>query len=659
MKRLVVGILGLIGLSMSANAQQQLLEKADALFKAGAYTEAIAIYRNGDFVQAIDKSQRGAIFYKIGESYRRMGQNRQAEIFYEKALDKGFDEGDFYLNYAKVLLMNESYDKALEFFGKYKASKSNSKEAEMGIQSVELAQKWKKNPTNYTVEPLAFANTRYNDFSPAVVPNDPNTLIFSSSRDAATGFSTHKTTGEKFSDIFITQLDKREKWVAPKPILGISTEVEEATCTFNEDGTTIFFSRARLAKRKQMGCEIYTAKKEGERYVDVTLIPIADDSTIVTHPTLSPDGNTLYFSSNMSGGFGGLDIWKITREGDKGSWSKPVNMGSSINSTGDEVFPYIHADGSLYFSSNGRAGMGGLDIYKARPNGGDWNVENMRYPINTSSDDFGIVFLSGKEAGYLSSRRPGGKGGDDIYMFNLPPIAINVTGTITDIKSQKPIQDAIVKLLGNDGSAVNSQTGADGSFKFMMKPNTDYIIIGTKKGYLNGKAKLNTFEVKQSKEYNAKIELTSYEKPVEVPNIFYDFNKWELNPKSTAALDLLIEMLNDNPTIIIELGSHTDSRGTMEYNYNLSQKRAQAVVDYLIEKGVPTERLRAKGYSSSTPKVVDEVMAKQYPFLKAGITLNDQTIAGLANEEQRDTAHQLNRRTEFKVISNTYMPKSK
>lgn len=659
MKRILVGILGLIGLSMSANAQQQLLDKADALFNAGAYVEAIATYRNGDFIQAIDKAQRGGVFYKIGESYRRIGQNRQAEIFYEKALDKGFSEGDFYLNYAKVLLINENYEKALDSFKKHKELKPNSKDAEMGIQSVEFAQKWKQNPTNYSVEPLPFANTRYNDFSPCIIPNEPNTLIFSSSRDVATGFTTHKTTGEKFSDIFISQIDKREKWTAPKPILGISTEVEEATCTFNEDGSTIIFSRARLAKRKQMGCEIYMGKKEGERYVDITLIPIADDSTIVTHPTLSADGSTLYFSSNMSGGLGGLDLWKITRDGNKGSWSKPENLGPSINTPNDEVFPYIHTDGTLYFSSNGKPGMGGLDIFKAKPNGNDWVVENMRYPINTSSDDFGIVFFPGKEAGYLSSRRPGGKGGDDIYMFNLPPISINISGTIIDSKTQKPLQDAIVKLLGNDGSTLNSQTNLDGTFKFMMKPNTDYIVIGTKKGYLNGKYKLNTFEIKQSKEYNAKIELTSYERPVEVPNIFYDFNKWELNPKSTAALDMLIETLNDNPSIIIELGSHTDSRGTVEYNYNLSQKRAQAVVDYLIEKGVPTERLRAKGYSSSTPKIVDEAMAKQYPFLKAGTALNEQIISSLTNDEQKDIAHQLNRRTEFKVISSTYMQKNK
>lgn len=660
MKKFIAGIIGILGLAGSVSGQNQgnpLLDKANTYFRVGAYTEAIAIYRKGDFIQTVDKSLRGELFYKLAECYRHMGQNRQAEIFYEKALDKNYESPDLLFNYAKVLLINESYEKALVYFNKYKAARPNDRNADIGIQSVELAQKWKQSPTNYVVEPLAFANSRYNDFAPALIPNEPSSLFFSSSRDAATGEIIHNATGEKSSDIFTSQLDKREKWSSPKPLQGISSDLEEATCTFNADGTEIYFSRARIAKHKQMGTEIYLAKKEGDKYGNPILIPISADTTVVSHPSLSSDGTTLYFVANMPGGFGGFDIWRITKSGDKGEWGKPENLGSEINTAGDEVFPYIHADGTLYFSTNGRPGMGGLDIFKATPTGNTWKVENMRYPINSSADDFGITFIPNKEAGYLSSRRAGGKGGDDIYMFNLPPIAINIAGNIVDSKTKTPIADAIVKLLGNDGSAVNTQTGPDGHFKFMMKPNTDYIVIGTKKGFLNGKYKTNTFDVKSSKEYTATIELTSYEKPVEVPNIFYDFNKWELKPESTTALDMLIETLNDNPSVIIELGSHTDSRGSLEYNYNLSQKRAQAAVDYLIEKGVQTERLRAKGYSSSTPKVVDENIAAKYPFLKAGMALSDSVINTLATEEQKDIAHQLNRRTEFKVISNTYIPK--
>ncbi|WP_320052081.1 OmpA family protein [uncultured Acetobacteroides sp.] len=652
-----VVVLMLICLGISAHGQQAPLDKANALFNAGAYSEAIKTYRNGDFVLLLPKESRGEVFFKTAEAYRLIGQYRQAEIYYEKAQEKGYKAPEFFLNYAKVLLINESYEKALSNFEEYKKLKPNSPAVSIGIQSVELAQKLKKNPTSYVVDPLPFINGKTNDFSPAIIPNDPKKLFFSSSRVASTGISTHSATGEEFSDIFVCELDNRDKWVDPKPVAGINSDVEEATCTFNQDGSEIYFSRARIAKRKQMGCEIYVAKMEGTRYGNPILIPIAADSVIVTHPSLSADGKTLYFASNLSGGMGGLDIWKVTRDSDKGEWGKPQNLGAEINTAGNEAFPYIHPDGTLYFASNGRPGMGGYDIFISKQQGSSYVVENMGYPINSSSDDFGITFLPGKETGYFTSRRPGGKGEDDVYMFHLPPIAINIAGAIVDSKNKKPLEGSIVKMLGNDGSTVNTQTGGDGTFKFMMKPNTDYIVIATKKGYLNGKYKVNTFDVKGSKEYLPTIEVTSYEKPIEVPNIFYDFDKWNLKPESTAALDLLIETLNDNPSIIIEMGSHTDSRGGLEYNYKLSQNRAQAAVDYLIEKGIPTERLRAKGYASSAPKVVDEQLAKQYPFLAVGMVLNDQNIAKLDSDEKKDVAHQLNRRTEFKVISTTYIAK--
>lgn len=661
MKKIIVGILSLTALSSTVWGQgaEAQLQKADALFNAGAYTEALKYYRNGDLIQLLDKNLRGEILFKAGESYKRIGQYRQAQIFYEKALDKNYSSPEFFLHYAQVLLINESYDKAKEYFGEYRKLRYADSLADRGIKSIEAAQSWKNNPTSYVVEPLSFLNTRSNDYSPAIIPGEQNTIVLSSSRSNATGSTTHAATGEKFSDIFISQLDKREKWVSPKPLDGINSELEEGTSTFSNDGSTIIFSRARIVKHRKIGAELYVAKKEGDRFGVPKLIPIANDSIVVTHPSLSADGKTLFFSSTLPNGFGGLDIWKVTRDNETADWGKPENLGSLINTRGNEVFPFIHPDGTLYFSSDGKVGMGGLDIFKATPSNRGWIVENMQYPINSSSDDFGITFFANKESGYLSSRRPGGKGGDDIYMFHLPPIAINISGTVVESKSKSPLNGVLVKLLGNDGSTVNMQTDTSGSFKFMLKPNTDYIVIATKKGFLNGKFKQNTFDIKESKEYTSKIELTSYEKPIEIPNIFYDFNKWDLKPESMKALDLLIETLNDNPSIIIELGSHTDSRGALEYNYSLSQKRAQAAVDYLMEKGIPAERLRAKGYASSSPKVVDLQSATQYKHLPAGTILNDSFINKLESEEKKDAAHQLNRRTEFKVISTTYIPRSK
>ena len=280
----------------------------------------------------------------------------------------------------------------------------------------------------------------------------------------------------------------------------------------------------------------------------------------------------------------------------------------------------------------------------------------MRYPINSPSDDFGIIFETEREAGYFSSRRReiGARGGDNIFLFYLPEINFNMIGKVRDDKSGKPLAKANVQLVGSDGLIANVTTDTDGSFRFMLNANTDYVLIASREGYRNGKGKETTRGLSASKEFEVDIEITSTAKPIELPNIFYDFDRWELRPESMAALDKLIEVLNDNPTIVIELGAHTDSRGTLEYNYDLSQKRAQSVVNYLIERGVPAERLRAKGYAQSQPKVADEQLVKQYPFLEVGAKLDQKFIDSLTNEEQQETVYQINRRTEFRVLSTDF-----
>ncbi|KAB2867549.1 MAG: OmpA family protein, partial [Bacteroidales bacterium] len=376
---------------------------------------------------------------------------------------------------------------------------------------------------------------------------------------------------------------------------------------------------------------------------------------IVAHPAISADGTTLYFASNIAGGFGGLDIWKVTRASSADEWGEAINLGGEINTAGNEMFPYMHSDGVLYFSSDGHPGMGGLDIFKAKKTEGEtWEIENMRYPMNSPADDFGVVFEKEREAGYFSSRRPGGRGSDDIYMFYLPPIIYNMIGKITDEKTKSPVGQATVKLVGSDGAIVTMQTNDDGSFKFNLTPNTDYVIIASKKGFLNNKAKETTRGLTRSKDFDVAIAITSTEKPIEIPNIFYDYDKWELRMESREALDRLVEILNDNPTVTIELASHTDSRGTQEYNYELSQKRAQSVVNYLIEKGIATDRLKAKGYAQTQPKVVDAALNARYQFLPIGSVLDKKFIDGLSSEENKEIVYQINRRTEFRVLRDDY-----
>jgi peptidoglycan-associated lipoprotein len=280
----------------------------------------------------------------------------------------------------------------------------------------------------------------------------------------------------------------------------------------------------------------------------------------------------------------------------------------------------------------------------------------MKSPVNSFADDFGISFEDSSERGIFSSTRKG-RGNDELYSFELPPMRFNVTGLVKDEKSGGPIAGSVVQLIASDGSNLQAETGTGGDFKFALKQDVDYIFLASKRGYLNGKERETTKGQEKSRDFMVTILLTATDSPIELPNIFYDFGKWDLRPESMVSLDKLVETLTDptlNPNITIELMSHTDSRDTEEYNQDLSQKRAQSVVQYLIEKGVQPDRLSARGYGESSPKVVDAAIATQYPFLKAGTALTEQYINSLGSEEQKEIAHQINRRTEFRVLRTDY-----
>ncbi len=654
LKALVV--LFMITFSLDGVSQTARLRRADALFEAGGFFEAVEIYRRE--LDKVSRDDMGFYLQRIADCYRYVGNARQAELWYSKAIMRDAPNPKVFYHYAEMLKMAEKYDEAIEQYQKYKELVPNDPLADVGIKSCELAQQWIASPSGYEVVNMRAINSRQSDFSPTYASEDYSILFFTSSRDEATGSRTHAGTGEKFTDIFVTQRDRRGNWSNPRPLdESINTAYDEGTPSLTSDLNKLYFTRCRTSRRNKLGCEILVSERRDQGWLTPDPIPIAADSMVVAHPSISDDELTLYFVANIPGGYGGNDIWKITRTSPSDNWGEPVNLGPEINTKGNEMFPYIHSDGTLYFSSDGHPGMGGLDIFRATPsNGNGWTVENMRYPINSPSDDFGIIFEREREAGYFSSRRRdvGARGGDNIFLFYLPEINFNMIGTVRDDKSGRPLANANVQLVGSDGIIANVRTEDNGSFRFMLNPNTDYVLIASREGYLNGKGRETTRGLTESKEFDVNIELTSTARPIELPNIFYDFDRWELRPESMAALDRLIEVLNDNPTIVIELGAHTDSRGSLDYNYDLSQKRAQSVVNYLIERGVPTERLRAKGYAQSQPKVVDEQLAQQYPFLQVGAKLDQRYIDQLSNEEQKETVYQINRRTEFRVLSTDF-----
>jgi peptidoglycan-associated lipoprotein len=579
---------------------------------------------------------------------------KNAEIWYKKAVKTSFSKPEAQYWYAESIKKNGKYQLAIDEFRKYKQLVPGDARADQEIRACDLAAEWLRNPEAYKVDELKDINSKDADFSPAYARDDYGVIYFTSSREDALGNKTHGATGQSFTDIFESRIDKKGKWSIPVPVEALSSEFEDGTPSISSDFKEIYFTRCEAGKREKKGCEIMYSAKKGDTWGEPKNLGVLSDSVVAAHPAISPDGLTLYFVSDISGGFGAKDIYMITRDKVGSPWSKPRNAGPDINTSGDELFPYVRSDGTLYFASDGHVGMGGLDIFRAKPQPDrSWVVQNIKPPVNSFADDFGIAFEDGAERGIFSSTRKG-RGNDELYSFEMPPLKFNITGLVKDEKTGIAIPGALVQLIASDGTNLQTETGNSGDFKFVLKPSVDYIFLASKRGYLKGKEKETTKGQEKSRDFMVSIILSAIDKPIELPNIFYDFGKWDLRPESMVSLDKLIETLNDNPNVTIELMSHTDSRDTEEYNLTLSQKRAQSVVDYLVGKGIELERLTAKGYGESSPKVVDAEIVAQYPFLKAGIPLSEQYINSLANDEQREIAHQINRRTEFKVLRTDY-----
>jgi peptidoglycan-associated lipoprotein len=661
MKRILVFLLLLVTVtSVEITAQKRKTERAYSAFNAGEYFDAIDQFKNAySKTKKSDKSTRTELVYMIAECYRLINDPKNAETWYKLAVKSAYSKAEAEYWLAESLKKNSKYQLAIDEFKKYKQVAPSDAKADQEIRACELALEWQKSPEAYKVEEIKDLDSKESDFSPAFARQDFGLIYFTSSRDGASGNKTHGATGQNYTDIFESRIDKKSKWSTPMPVGVINTEFEEGTPSFSSDYKEIYFTRCESGKREKKGCVIMYSKRNGDAWSEPKNLQILPDSLVAAHPAISPDGFTLYFVSDMPGGFGKKDIWETTREKSGTSWSKPVNLGPDINSAGDELFPYVREDGSLYFSSDGIIGMGGLDIFKAKPQpDGSWIVQNMKSPVNSFADDFGITFEGSEEKGIFSSTRKG-KGNDDLYSFELPPLKFNITGLVKDEKTGAPIRSSLVKLIASDGNSLQSETGSSGDFKFALKVGVDYILLASKSGYLNGKERETTKGQEKSREFMVTIPLTPIDRPIELPNILYDFGKWDLRPESMVSLDKLVETLNDNEGVTIELMSHTDSRDTEEYNMTLSQKRAQVVVQYLIDKGIDPLRLTAKGYGESTPKVVDTDIAKLNPFLKSGTTLTEQYINTLGSDEQKELAHQINRRTEFRVLRTDFVSTKK
>ena len=657
MRLIPVAIMVALLFSLPVDAQKKQKDaRAEAVFEAGEYFEAIDLYKNA-YNKVSDKEQKTAILFKIGDCYRILGEARSAELWYKKAVREDYQDPIIFLRYGQMMLVNEKYEEAEEQFEKYMALVPDDPRGGIGVESCQAAIVWTENPTGYIVENMRYFNSRQRDFSPAYVNEGFTEILFTSTREGASGNDTHGATGQNFADIFASSMDRKGKWSVPVPVEILNSEFEDGTPCISSDFSTLYFTRCKKGKNQQLGCQIYRAGADGGGWSEPQVeFEAFGDSITTAHPAISPDGSTLYFISDMPGGLGENDIWKVASDG--GGWGDPVNLGEEINTPGNELYPFVHSDGTLYFSSDSRIGLGGLDIYKAtQDETGGWMVENMKPPINSPEDDFGIVFETDVERGFFSSARKG-RGNDEIFSFVLPPLEFSVTGVVKDERNDQILAGSTVKSVGSDGITIETTTGDEGAFKFMLKPGTDYVFIASQPGYLNGKERESTRGLEQSKDFDVTIYLSSTTRVIELPNIFYDFARWDLRPESMVSLDNLVETLDDNPNVTIELMSHTDSRGTPADNQELSQKRAQSVVDYLISKGIAADRLEAQGYGESQPKVVDDKVILQYDFLELEVVLAESFINQLESPELQEKAHQVNRRTEFRVLSTEYIPQN-
>ncbi len=631
---------------------------AAASYDNGEYYQCITSYRKV-YSKTKGKENKAAIQLRIAESLYRIGQYRQAESYFKSAINKDPADMTIILRYAEVLRANGKYDESIKNYRKFLQANPGDERALNGIISCNTAKELLKSKSPYTIENVKDINSRWSDYScvnPGLVETE---LIFTSTREDATGKKKSAVTGEYYADIYRSVFNaEKKKWDLPKRLeenFMVDTGVDEGAPNFDKSGNTLYFTRAIGEKGSDARVGIYESALVSGSWSRAVKLTIGNDSLLSAHPSVSADGEKIYFVSNRPGGFGGNDIWMSEKIGES-KWGEPRNLGPQINTPGNEMFPFIRENGELYFSSDSHVGLGGLDIFKAAPDeNGKWTVQNMGVPINSVGDDFAVYFYPGEEKGFFTSCRDGSRG-DDIYSFILPPKTYGVEGRIYNKETGEMVDGAAVRLIGTDGTMLRLKS-ENASFKFKLKPGVEYLVTAFKKGFLNAKASMSTIGMEEGKNFSVRMDLTPVDKPINVDNIFYQFGKWDLLPESMTALDTLVSLLKENPTVAIELMAHTDCIGNDADNLTLSQKRAQSVVDYLISKGIQQGRLQAKGYGEKVPKTVDAKMARKNPFLKKGQVLGCQFIEGLKKEEERNICHQLNRRTEFKVTSSEYREK--
>ena len=670
-----------------AQKKSRKMKQADNAFNLEQYVKAVELYKKA-YKKEKNRAVKAEIIFKQAECYRMSGNFKRAESYYKRAIKAKYPNVITYLHYANILRIQEDYAEAQVQYNKYMQLNPTDVSGELGLKSCAFALKWKDLPTRYKVELMPLVNSRNSDYSPAFGNGEYTEMYFTSSRTGGLTDDIDDRTGETFSDVYLTKINKKGIWSVPVVVAEpINTKGNEGSVVLNKRGTVMYLTQCKVDKKKALGCGIYVSKRKGKLWGEPQLVQIKlDSNTTIGHPALSEDESILIFSSDMSGGYGGKDLW-LTQKEKRNTWSNPINLGPMVNTPGDEMFPFLHTDGTIYFSSTGHIGMGGLDIYKTSQdeNGAYTLPVNLKSPLNSSADDFSMIIEKDGERGYLTSNRDGGKGGDDIYQFELGRLVFLVKGVVTNSKTGGILTNAKVQLIGSDGSTDEGVTDNTGTYQFTLKPLTSYELVINTEGYLKKSVNETTVGIENNKVFLIDFsvdpieeEIILWGEPVNTPGdettprdetapgdetritsavaprVEYDFAKSDLRPQSIANLNILVKKLKDNPNIVIELMSHTDYIGTNKDNKKLSQERADVCVAYLVSQGVDAGQLVAVGKGETAPFVIENRNGR----FKVGDVLSERYISKIRMKKNKNTANQYNRRTSFKVLRQDYVPSS-
>lgn len=632
------------------------LRRGEKYLALGEYYDAANEFRQAyQKTPAKERARRGQIARKMAMCYDKSLQSARALAAWRNAIRYQQADTADRLAFAQMLMKNGNYREAEEQFQLVLDSLPHDKLARDGLFAARKAPDIKQLGSRYTVKRMEVFNSRRADYCPVLFGDEYDQLYFTSTRNEAQGDELSGITGTKPGDLFFSQKDDKGKWSKPEDVSGgVNTAYDEGACCFSADGREMFLTQCVTDPSYPRYAQIVKSSRSDAAWGKAAEVKLTGDTlSSYAHPAISPDGEWLYFTSDMPGGKGGLDIWRvrITPAG----YGGVENLGEPVNTPGDEAFPTFRPNGDLYFSSNGHPGLGGLDIFIAKVGkDGRYHLSHPGYPLNSQGDDFGMTFEGPYNRGFFSSNRGDARGWDHIYSFINPEIMQTVKGWVYEMDGYE-LPAAQVYVIGDDGTNEKMSVHSDGSFTKVLDPGVSYLFLATCKGYLNHQEQVKALvNPKESRDTTLQFALANISAPTLIDNIFYDFDKATLRDSSKTALDKLVALLNENPHVTIELSAHCDYKGSAEYNKRLSQRRAEAVVAYLIAHGIAADRLTPVGYGKERPKKIKKKVTEKYKWLKEGDVLTEDFIKALKDKKKEEICNQLNRRTEFSVLRTTY-----